>query len=694
MRITRLVLQDFGPYGGRVEFDLRTSEDRPIVLFGGQNGAGKTTLFESIRICLHGRSAFEERISRADYEDRIRSRLHESGGRKANEAEIRLEFEYASFGETDRYVVTRSFRDRGKSVVEDLTIKRNGSELSDLEKDQWDDFLKELIPPGISQLFFFDGEKIKRLADMIEEGDEFGDSLMSLLGLDLVDQLDTDLSIYLSNKLDEEGRDELAEKIEHYRERIARLEDEEAEVKAELSDAQNRIDELDEQVEKKEQMLAEEGGAFAEQRDEHKQERARVEERIEGLEEQIRELVRDCYPFALAPELSTAVVEQLESEVKASQQAAAQAQAVDVLSDMSEEEDLWAELDIDPSASDEVVSRLQTELRERLQPESTSGYSLAAEFSEREQQEMRSIVDTALTTVPERMEALTRELEQATKERQDLEEKIKRAPDESSIDSILTEINDLNEERAELRATVDQLEQELEEVESKLSRARDRLENRLSDREELSSLSDRAELASDVRAAVQEYRGELVEAKLARLETLLTERYLQLSNKSDFYEGVVVETDDLSIGVKTQDGDLKDQSQLSAGERQIFATAMLWALADLSDRPLPFIVDTPLGRLDQEHRGKLVRNFFPEAAHQVLLFSTDTEIVESYHDSLRDDISAEYLLDYDEDTGQTNVRPGYFWIAPEDARQEHVDTTVLADAPEEQQAHLGGFNDE
>ena len=56
MLITKVVLQDYGVYRGRNEFDLAPRDGRPVVLVGGTNGAGKTTLFESVTLCLYGMS--------------------------------------------------------------------------------------------------------------------------------------------------------------------------------------------------------------------------------------------------------------------------------------------------------------------------------------------------------------------------------------------------------------------------------------------------------------------------------------------------------------------------------------------------------------------------------------------------------------------------------------------------------------
>jgi DNA sulfur modification protein DndD len=74
-------------------------------------------------------------------------------------------------------------------------------------------------------------------------------------------------------------------------------------------------------------------------------------------------------------------------------------------------------------------------------------------------------------------------------------------------------------------------------------------------------------------------------------------------------------------------------------------------------------IDTPLGRLDSSHRRHLVERYFPQASHQVLLFSTDTEIELEALKTLRDreSIASEYLLSHDMQSQATVVKSGYFW---------------------------------
>jgi len=99
---------------------------------------------------------------------------------------------------------------------------------------------------------------------------------------------------------------------------------------------------------------------------------------------------------------------------------------------------------------------------------------------------------------------------------------------------------------------------------------------------------------------------------------------------------------------------------LSAGEKQIYAIAMLWALAKTSGRHLPVVIDTPLARLDSEHRAHLIGRYFPEVSHQVVVLSTDTEIDHEVVEQLEKHVSHSYLLDFVKREGRTAVLNSYF----------------------------------
>jgi DNA sulfur modification protein DndD len=114
------------------------------------------------------------------------------------------------------------------------------------------------------------------------------------------------------------------------------------------------------------------------------------------------------------------------------------------------------------------------------------------------------------------------------------------------------------------------------------------------------------------------------------------------------------------------DNDFKvDKNSLSAGERQIYAIAILEALARTSGRKLPIIVDTPLARFDSVHRSKVINNYFPYASHQVVILSTDTEVDEELYSSLSNSISHAFKLDFDEKMRSTAAVEGYFWKSHE-----------------------------
>ena len=100
---------------------------------------------------------------------------------------------------------------------------------------------------------------------------------------------------------------------------------------------------------------------------------------------------------------------------------------------------------------------------------------------------------------------------------------------------------------------------------------------------------------------------------------------------------------------------------LSAGEKQIFTQSLISAVSSVSGRSFPMVIDTPLGRLDTEHR-KRVLNHLAKRECQVILLSTNTEVIGEYLREITPHIQKKYLLNFEQlgEIGQSTAKVGYF----------------------------------
>jgi DNA sulfur modification protein DndD len=224
---------DFGVFNGEHNIELtprvKYGRKRPIVLFGGLNGAGKTTTLTAVRLVLYGRQSIGRGVTLQTYHQQLREYIHKprSSATNPSSATIELDFTYGKHGTTNEYKVIRRWEEKGSKLLEHLEITQNDKLLEGSNTEQLQSFLNELIPIGVADLFFFDGEKIADLAND-STNEALADAIKRLLGLDIIERLRADLGIYLrentQSKLPKDISKELKAYEKNYKESYAQYE--------------------------------------------------------------------------------------------------------------------------------------------------------------------------------------------------------------------------------------------------------------------------------------------------------------------------------------------------------------------------------------------------------------------------------------------------------------------------------------
>lgn len=156
------------------------------------------------------------------------------------------------------------------------------------------------------------------------------------------------------------------------------------------------------------------------------------------------------------------------------------------------------------------------------------------------------------------------------------------------------------------------------------------------------------------------FKIELQKAKINELADTMTKCYKKILGKKNLIDRIEMNPENLDYHYLDINGNEVMKSSLSAGEKQLMVIAMLWALAECSDKMLPVIIDTPLARLDSQHRKALIERYFPNASSQTIILSTDSEIDANYYQIIKPFVSNEFTLVYDEAEKRTHIEQGYF----------------------------------
>jgi DNA sulfur modification protein DndD len=643
-----LTLDGVGPYADRQTLDFAVSERRPVTLVGGLNGSGKTTLIRSLFQALYGARALGELGSHRSYG----AFLADTINHERTEATLELSLVIPGLRDNEPLTVRRSWGEKSRGDQLDVFV---GDAYDEELSESWDETIEQIAPLGVARLFFFDGEKIEALADLGSAAESLRTAVGSLLGLDLVSQLQTDL-VAVQRRVIRAGDAASSEVLEKKQAELAAAEEILAEARGEAEAGAAELEAAEEEQRQAESASRAAGGDLVAERAEL-EEKAEESSEEEGLAWQhLRELAGDPFaPLGLVPSLLEGLTETAEQERR-------RALGRDLLEVLAER-DAW------------VVTEA-----ERLGLPQLEAFGDALATDRRSRQEQRPGPAFAPLSAPEtirgtceerltdwRVEALRAidSVDEAMKRTDDLDRRISKIPHDESVGKLLERVEECRSRAGEVRERLQGARQHLSVAEGKAQAARDRRDA------EIARLAE-AEDSSERQQRVNQH-AERAKATLGRLSTRIAERHVgriadytlqcleQLLRKDRLIQGVEIDPESFAVTLYGAHGALHPGA-LSAGERQLTALSLLWALARAAGRPLPVVIDTPLGRLDASHRQHVVKRYLPAASHQVVVLSTDTEIDADLHELLRPSIGAEQCLLTDAE-GRTEIDDGYLEMA-------------------------------
>ena len=248
MILKSIKLTNIFSYYGEHTIDLSPKDrEHNIILFIGNNGHGKTSLLNALKIVFHGitkelchesQTGINEYVtgntSKGGHWEGLLNRL--SKQEDNNYAAIEIKWFEEEGGE---FTLNRSWQLRNNNVREDLSMKRSLGE-TNYSKEEIQDIINERIPSEFSQFFFFDGEKVQKIATSSTE--ELQSSMEGLLKIKLFENLRKHMRVIAEDY--RKSAQEKGNKII-----IEDLEVEITSSKAQINKLQSEITELEDDVE-------------------------------------------------------------------------------------------------------------------------------------------------------------------------------------------------------------------------------------------------------------------------------------------------------------------------------------------------------------------------------------------------------------------------------------------------------------
>lgn len=622
LRFESLSLKNFGPYREIRDLSLITEPESPVVVIHGENTLGKTSLFRALRWCLYGapvagKTPAESARSLAGYMNRP--------ARVDGEMEMEVSIDFSA--NDHHYHLTRTAKLNDSSaarVTADLRI-----DSSVVQQQSIDAEIGRLLHPQISEFFLFDGELLRDFYDRLNsdrERDLLRDSIESVLGIPALQLGARDVGVLREEVLSRQTKlmksqkdaDNAKLKLKELKSRQESLEKDQREITASLRKAQRDLEDVRERIAAVDDLKAD-----AREMETLEAQIKGGESDAQGVREDMRNLLMRGWLAPASAKLS-AVLLDVQSKNDAAQIKQKEIQfardRVDVLQKQIRGGTCpFCEQELPPPDAETQQELVDAEAElERLRNEAGDGPDLALE------RQVSTLIDTRTVAAYRDKHA---QLNKILSTQYDRNRRLSAIKDRLK-DNDAAAIRKLGSEQ-------DRLERAITSYTARLVTLADEEASIGKEQNRLAGILRRLGGGAPAVAAEAyffEYVSDLLtrtidryqERTRARVEDTATRMFMKLIRDPEGYQGIRIGRN-YSVDLLGQRG---PSMKTSEGGRQLIALSLIGALKQAAVRGGPVVLDSPLARLDLEHRENVLNSWVPELGSQAILLVQSGELTE------------------------------------------------------------------
>lgn len=687
MYLSKVRLVNWRSYADATFTFEKPSARRPLVLIGAMNGHGKTSFLVSLYLGLFGRFGLRycEGFSTFDADDNFwytkAVSLYRRNTATADEpTSIEMEFtptlndnEEEEIRLIRRWYFTSSNKPKPGDSFEQVELFHDGKpyKLSDLDSAM-DRLEKCLFPAHVMPAFFFDGEQAQMLINN-SGAPGIKKAVEVMFGTKVLEDVHDRIQQYLSSCHSKLGgkknstqkehdlkakcaeRDALNKRIAHLQKQEIENGEEKEKLESERRDAQERLEQL--------------GGKKALDLKQVQMALSAAEQEKTSAERSLTETARLIGLSLAISRLATPIFNRLKAEEVREGWESLRVGTLD-RADM-----VLATAIPEPASADELLGNLSQEVREKVKNRfrkaleqiynpPPSGCSAEYIFGHAKGEQRQTVYEELARFRKQNATDIRAKSKRLKEAREAYEEAVARNE----------RFTNLPKEVGELAATIAQQNTQISEAIRRLSLIENEIKSLKGDlhalnaeigrlQEEVAKMEPeqkRIAVAERVHRVMDDLIDNLRPIAVQHLESLVTRHFLSIADNR-FKGGRICFPQDSPPVFNWKNGKIQQLDTMSGFERRSFGIAFSLALAEITQKRVPLVIDTPLGNADSEYRPRLLKALTDVDLDQIIILTHDQEVNGDVLNTIERQVSQKFLVVCDQGENVSSVYEGQYF---------------------------------